>query len=118
MSLVSYQLGNGRTVYRFPPKPRSQARSGLALPQIMRPFREPVQSMADGRFYDDAHSLRQSYKAENNPQGVDYLEVGDDTSRAGPERQSVTKQECADLLDQYEAAASRGELPELRSIHD
>lgn len=66
--------------------------------------------MAEGRWYGDPGSLRQSYKAENNPQGVDYLEVGDDMSRAGPERKRVTKQECAVLLDRYEAAISRGEV--------
>lgn len=48
------------------------------VPHIVRPFSEPVQSMADGKFYDDPASLRATYKASGNPQGVDYIEVGNE----------------------------------------
>jgi len=48
------------------------------MPRIVRPFREPVQSMADGKYYDDPASLRATYKASNNPHGVDFLEVGNE----------------------------------------
>lgn len=54
------------------------ARSSLAFPSIIGTFKEPLQSMADGKWYTDAASLRRSYKAANNPQGVDYLEVGNE----------------------------------------
>ena len=88
MALVEYDLGNGRKVYRLPPKPRHEGRSSLPCPRIVRPFSSPVQSMADGKYYDDPHSLRQSYKAQNNPQGVDYVEVGNEdiTSFTPPKR--------------------------------
>lgn len=76
--LVELDLGNGRKVYRLAKERPAKARSSLPCPRIVRPFASAVQSMADGKWYDDPHSLRQSYKAENNPQGVDYIEVGNE----------------------------------------
>lgn len=52
--------------------------SAVPLPMLVRPFSEPVQSMADGKFYDDPASLRSSYKADNNPHGCDFIEVGNE----------------------------------------
>ncbi len=69
-----------------------------------------VQSMADGKTYDSMSALRRTYRADGNPQGVEYTEVGD-AVRTGPVTPKVTKEECATLLDKYEAAVSRGELP-------
>lgn len=41
--------------------------------------------MADGKFYHDAASLRATYKASNNPHGVDFVEVGnEDITRFTP----------------------------------
>lgn len=58
---------------------RNVARSNsFPVPTIVRPFAEPVQSMADGKYYGDPGALRASYKAQNNPQGVDYIEVGNE----------------------------------------
>lgn len=34
--------------------------------------------MADGKYYDDPAALRATYKASGNPQGVDYIEVGNE----------------------------------------
>lgn len=105
-----FTLDNGRSVYRRVERQERGPRSHLALPTIASDFSEPVQSMADGKWYTNKGALRSSYKAENNPQGVDYVEVGDDTSRTGPEQKRITKQECATLLDKYEAAVNRGEI--------
>lgn len=76
MTYAWHDLG-GRKVYRKVPDAR-QGRSDFPCPRIMRPFAEPVQSMADGKFYDDPASLRQSYRADNNPHGVDFIEVGNE----------------------------------------
>lgn len=65
-------------------KPRTRraktqpARSHLPTPMLIRPFSEAIQSMADGKFYDDQASLRATYKAANNPHGVDFIEVGNE----------------------------------------
>lgn len=34
--------------------------------------------MADGKYYDDQASLRATYRAANNPHGVDFIEVGNE----------------------------------------
>lgn len=82
-----HDCGDGRQVYRRIPE-QKHGRSSLPCPRIVRPFSSPVQSMADGKFYDDPASLRATYKAANNPQGVDYLEVGneDTTTFTPPKR--------------------------------
>lgn len=64
-------------------KDRAQAlpsgpQSDFPTPRLVRAFSAPVQSMADGKFYDDPASLRASFKAENNPHGVDFIEVGNE----------------------------------------
>jgi hypothetical protein len=51
------------------------------LPQIMRgDDQEPLVSMADGKIYTSKSRMRESYKASGNPQGVEYIEVGNDQS--------------------------------------
>jgi hypothetical protein len=81
-----------------------QSASEFPCPHLVRPFSSPVQSMADGKFYDDPASLRATYKAQNNPQGVDYVEVGNEditkfeapkVDRAG--RREAIKKAIADV---------------------
>ena len=76
MTYAWHDLG-GRKVYR---KVRDDAPacSDFPCPRLVRPFSNPVQSMADGKFYDDPASLRATYRAENNPHGVDFIEVGNE----------------------------------------
>lgn len=73
-------LGNGRTRIRYiSPEPRQASKRGnFPIPMVVRSFSEPVQSMADGKWYDNPADLRKSYKAENNPAGVDYIELGNE----------------------------------------
>lgn len=85
MSLVEYDLGNGRKVYRMSKKQVAPARSDLASPMLVRAFSSPVQSMATGEWYDTPRDLERSYKASGNPQGIDYVCVGnEDTTRFTP----------------------------------
>lgn len=41
---------------------------------------EATLSMADGKMYTSKAAMRESYKATHNPQGVNYVEVGNDQS--------------------------------------
>lgn len=51
------------------------------LPMVMRgDDQEPLRSMADGKIYTSKAAMRESYKASGNPQGVEYIEVGNDQS--------------------------------------
>lgn len=109
MTYAWIDLGDGRSVYRnVMPKPRGE-RSALSMPMILSDRIEPVQSMADGKTYDSMAALRRTYRADGNPQGIEYTEVGD-AERSGPETPKVTKEECAVLLDKFEAAVNRGEI--------
>lgn len=56
-------------------------RSTLACPMIVRTFTEPVQSMADGRFYDTPRDLERTYRADGNPQGQEYIALGNETMK-------------------------------------
>lgn len=76
--LRAYDKGDGRTVYRFPKDHEPPKRAAFPCPQIIRPFAEPVQSMADGKYYTDPGSLRRTYKAANNPHGQDFIELGNE----------------------------------------
>ena len=58
--------------------PRPQATSSLPCPKVIGSFDQPVQSMADGKWYSNARDLRRTYKADGNPQGVEYNEVGNE----------------------------------------
>lgn len=106
-------------VENWPPKcvsVRTFARSSLPFPQIIRDFDEPVQSMADGQFYTNKAALRRSYRADGNPQGVEYQEIGTNDTRTAPERKNVTEAEVAVMLDKAEAKVARGEVPEARHM--
>lgn len=116
MSYAWFDNGNGRQVYRKVPEPRPQ-RSSFPCPQLRRDSIAPVQSMADGRTYDSLSDLRRTYRADGNPQGIEYREVGDEP-RTDPVMPRVTKEECAVLLDKAEAAIARGEVPDVPSIND
>lgn len=54
--------------------------------------------MADGKFYDDPTSLRATYKAANNPHGVDFLEVGNEdmTKFTPPKRDRAANRDAID----------------------
>lgn len=75
-------LGNGRKVYRKVGPMSRGPRSDLACPQIMKPFAEPVQSMADGKYYTSKTELARTYRASGNPSGQEFIELGTETAKA------------------------------------
>lgn len=78
MALVEHDFGNGRKVYRFPKETPAKARSDLAAPMLVRPFDKPIQSMANGKWYDNPRDLARSHKASGNPHGIDFIELGNE----------------------------------------
>lgn len=54
-------------------------RSGLPCPMLVRAFAEPVQSMADGKFYDTPRDLERTYRADGNPSGQEFIPLGNET---------------------------------------
>lgn len=70
--------GRKRLVDISKPKPTPPARSSLGFPMILSGgFDEPVQSQADGKYYTSKAALERSYRADGNPQGVEYACIGD-----------------------------------------
>lgn len=57
------------------------ARSDLSAPMVIGDTQDELKSMADGKMYSSKSAMRASYKAANNPLGVDFIEVGNDPGR-------------------------------------
>lgn len=70
-----FDRGDGRQVYRKVPDAQP-TRSDFAAPMIIGGFAEPVQSMADGKWYSSKKALAASHRASGNPHGQDFIEVG------------------------------------------
>lgn len=54
----------------------------------------PLLSHADGKLYTSKAAMRESYKAANNPQGVNYVELGPEpyrASKAKPDKEGIRK---------------------------
>lgn len=71
-------LGDGRKRLRRVREAASDSRSNLACPMIVTGFDKPVQSMADGKFYDTARGLEATYKASGNPSGQEFVQLGNE----------------------------------------
>ena len=92
-------------------KPRGPVqRSSLPCPMLVRSFANPVKSMADGKYYDDPASLRATYRAENNPHGVDFTEVGnEDTTKFTPPKKDRAANRAA--IERAIADVENGRAP-------
>ncbi len=61
MTYAWFDAGCGRQVYRKVPEPTA-GRSALPCPILLKPFDEPVQSMADGKWYTSKTALAASHR--------------------------------------------------------
>jgi len=73
-----FVMSDGRKYLR-PLEPREpvRARSSFPCPMIRKDTIDPCMGM-DGRMHDSLSSYRRSLKAENNPQGESYTEIGNE----------------------------------------
>lgn len=55
-----------------------------AGPFVIGDGMDPVQSMADGKMYDSKAAIRRSYRADGNPRGIEFEEIGNDPERLRP----------------------------------
>lgn len=109
-----YKLENGREVYRFPPKP-IETRSDLAFPMLRLDTIEPIQSQADGKMYDSLSALRKTYRADGNPQGINYLEVGNEnTTTYSPPKRDDAK--AIEAIERAEADIAAGRAPDIGTV--
>ncbi|MFE8872127.1 hypothetical protein ACE4RV_02880 [Acetobacter persici] len=72
---------------------------------------DPVQSMADGNFYTSKQALRRTYCADGNPQGKEFIEVGNDQRPHEQKRGAYVRdpQKSRDVIEKAMAAVDRGE---------
>lgn len=85
------------------PRPQPQ-RSTLACPMIVRTFAEPIQSMADGKYYDTPRDLERTYRADGNPSGQEFIALGNETLKTteyvpdATERRNDMRQAIQDVV--------------------
>lgn len=105
-----FDLGNGRRVFRRL-IPQNSKRSNIPCPMLIADTIEPTKSMADGKYYTSKQELRGTYKASGNPQGVEYIELGNDQNYNAPKGGHVKIEDAQvkDLIAQADAAVERGE---------
>lgn len=109
-----YTLGNGRQVYRAVPSINS-ARSEFPVPYMRTDSIEPVRSQADGKMYDSISALRRTYKADGNPQGINYLEVGnEDMTKFTPPPRDHKK--AIEAIERAEADINAGRAPDIGTV--
>ena len=110
-----YDLGNGRQVMRKVKEPQSRARSSLAMPMISGAFDRPVQSMADGKYYDTSRDLERTYKADGNPFGQEFVPLGNETTKA-PAFTPDPKKRRNDIRQAIQDVKSGNISPEIAAI--
>lgn len=108
-----FDRGDGRQVYRRVPNPRA-SRSGLACPQIIGGFAEPVQSAADGKFYSTKAGLARSHRASGNPHGIDFIELGNESMPWVEHKTSEA--ELRNDIREASADVKAGKLPEVVTL--
>lgn len=81
MNLIAIDMGDGRTVYRFPKDHEPPKRASLHAPYVNSDAMDPVQSMVDGKMYTSKSALRATYKPGGNAEGKEYQELGNDPAR-------------------------------------
>lgn len=90
------------------------ARGNFPVPMFISDSIDPVQSMADGKWYDSKQALHRTYRADGNPQGVEYTVVGDHKAKKGHTPSTIKskaerQKERIDSIHRAEAKIARGE---------
>lgn len=79
MEYAWIKVAPGRIRFRKVRDGVAPQRSDLPAPIVMRDtFDQPVQSMADGKFYTSKRALAATHKASGNPHGQDFIELGNE----------------------------------------
>ncbi len=71
-----FVFDDGRSCLRKVNRGPEPARSDFPAPMIRRDGIDPCRGM-DGRMHESLSALRKTYRAEGNPQGENYIEIGD-----------------------------------------
>lgn len=109
-----FKTSDGRLIYRSVPLPQT-AKSDFPCPRLNLDTIEPTISMADGKEYTSKAALRATYRADGNPDGVNYVEVGNETltNYTPPKRDP---QKVLETIERAEADIIAGKAPEIGTI--
>lgn len=72
-----FVFDDGRRCLRKLERDAPSARSSFPAPMIRRDSIDPCRG-ADGKMYESLSGLRRTYRADGNPQGENYLEIGNE----------------------------------------
>lgn len=102
--------GRGRKTYRRIHAPNLN-RSNLPCPMLITDTIDPMQSHADGKFYTSKQALRRTYRADGNPQGIEYVEVGNEQKPHIQKNGGIVRDRTAarDAVEKALSAVERGE---------
>lgn len=117
MAYAWVDMGDGRSRFRKVREHIPAQRSDLPSPLVMRDtFDQPVQSMADGKWYTSKRALAATHKASGNPHGQDFIELGNE------ELPAVEHKTCEKTLrDDIRSALAdvkAGNLPPILTLDD
>lgn len=106
-----FQVDDGRTVYRKVEQRPIGVRSDMPSPMIVKDtLDQPLQSMADGKYYTSKAALRATYRPSGNPQGNSYVEVGNEVQPITAEPK-IDSKKIDDSLQRAMTRYSAGERP-------
>lgn len=113
-----FTTDDGRSIYRAVERPPRGERSSLACPSIVKPFDEPVQSMANGKWYTSKSDLAASHRASGNPHGIDFVEVGNEPMPAPAAAPKIDMREVKEDVRAAKADLDAGWRPDVAFLED
>lgn len=95
---------------------QEQKRADFPTPMVFSTdTTEPLRSMADGQIYTSKAGMRESYKASNNPQGVNYIEVGNETRNAPKLERKADRKGIREAIERAQADVAAGRPAQIPS---
>lgn len=113
MTFAWFDVGDGRRVFRRIPEP-VETRSDLPCPMLIRDeLDQPLQSMADGKWYTSKSALRSTYLPSGNPHGKRFVEVGTEYDKPDyrPPDPKIDDQGITQALQKAMARVQSGDVP-------
>lgn len=113
-----FRTSDGRLIYRRIEREPRGSRSDLPAPRLVRPFDKPVQSAANGKWYDHPSDLAKSHRASGNPHGIDFVEVGNEPMPAPARAAPTDYRQIKEDIRAAKADLDAGWRPEVAYLED
>lgn len=110
-----FVMDDGRKYLRSTVEKSPVARSSFPAPMIKRDSIDPCRG-PDGQMHDSLASLRRSYRADGNPQGENYIELGNESIT--PVEHKFDRAERRDNIKAAIEDVKNGRVPPLAVLED